>query len=185
MVLRKKLIISTCQHKLHENEFVKPVKDIVFKSGFEFDIVKYDNLLEFDFSKYSHILICGTALKDFDYMNYIDDFSWVKKVSVPILGICAGSHIVGLVYGSELKKGCEIGSREIEVVVDDKVLKGVRLRESFVLHNSYVDVPKGFVLLAKTAECPQLFKKGDVYGVLFHPEVRDKKLIENFIKYKN
>ena len=124
--------------------------------------------------------MCGVALKDFDYLNYLDKFNWIKSYSGHLLGICAGAQIIGKVFGEQLKKGQEIGLIKIKKIKQDKILDNVILNEVYALHNFYVDTPKNFELLLET-KYPQLFTTGKIYASLFHPEIRNKNIISNFI----
>ena len=53
-------------------------------------------------------------LKDIDY------FKWIKKIDKPILGICGGMHILGLVFNGDLKKEQEIGLTDIKINEEKK-----------------------------------------------------------------
>ena len=94
--------------------------------------------------------------------------------------ILAGMQIIGIVYGGTLKSTTEIGFYK-ECFRDFLGLTGEQ--EVFHLHNYYVE----FELLDEF----EIFSKGiiaqavkhrekPVYGVLFHPEVRQRELITNF-----
>lgn len=168
------------RNSLWKVEFVSPIEDILKKIRVNYEIIHF---LEIDLDvvkKYDKIILSGVALKDFEYVNHLEKFDWISEIKKPILGICAGAQIIGLIFGSELRKGEEIGLQKPKILKSDKILKEVNLNEIYCLHNSYVEVPIGFELLVKT-KYPQIFKKGEIYGVLFHPEVRNKELIENFV----
>ncbi len=107
----KILFISTCKEKLSELEYLNPIVELV-KEGLKdnktkIEIINYKDLEKYDKSYlnlFDLIVITGTALKDFDYFNYIKEFNKIKDVKAKKIGICAGAQILSLIYGIELKK---------------------------------------------------------------------------------
>ena len=156
------LLINICKEKLHELEFVKPVEDILIKNKIKGFIRHYSCLTKKDLEKADKIIICGTSLRDNEFLDKINKFSWIKNYKKPILGICGGSHIIGLTLGKELKKQKEIGLKEINI--NFLGVKGER--KVYHLH--------GFHTL------PEVFNKENFYATLLHPEVRNKEIIVNF-----
>ncbi|MAF51211.1 MAG: hypothetical protein CMH64_03915 [Nanoarchaeota archaeon] len=140
------LVISVCENKLHEEEFVKPVTDLLEN----YKVVHYSELKEV---KEDKIIICGTALKDNSYLDHLDKFSWLKNFKGKVLGICAGMQIIGKVLGKELEEDKKIG------FIDNK----------YYLHSFKV---KGF---------GDILEKNNFKGVLFHPEIRNKEIIKEFV----
>ncbi|MDA3856103.1 MAG: hypothetical protein PF569_07640 [Candidatus Woesearchaeota archaeon] len=167
------------KNSLHHDEFVLPVKEIVKTN---FDIIHFLELNEQVILKYEKVILCGVALKDFEYLNHTEIFNWMKNYKGYILGICAGAQIIGKIFGAELKEKQEIGLVKISKVKEDSILEKVSLNEVYALHKSYSELPQGFNLLLET-KIPQLFSNGKIYASLFHPEIRNKKLIENFINF--
>lgn len=175
------LIINTCKEKLHFYEFVKPVGDILIKNDIKGFIRHYTCVTKKDIEKADKIIICGTSLKDNDVFKNIKKFSWLKDYNKPVLGICAGMQILGLVFGSELKKEKEIGFYNEEF--KNNFLGLQNIEEVYHLHNFYITVPEGFSAFANS-KIPQAIKHKTkpIYGVLFHPEVRNKEMIKSFLK---
>lgn len=178
------LIISVCKEKFHENEFVKPFEKIVSK---DFLTKNYRELNSKDLKKADKVIICGTSLKDFEYINDIKKFSWIKDFKKPILGICAGMQIIGLTYGAKLIDekyfGTHFGNFSSEFA--DKFFDdGETVNEVYYLHNKAVSLPKDFVKLNEDLSYTTAFKHKlkEIYGVLFHPEVLNPELIRNFVK---
>jgi GMP synthase-like glutamine amidotransferase len=89
---------------------------------------------------------------------------------------------IGLVFGGRIEKCCEIGMTEI---VTSKVnLLFSSTFKAYALHN-YALMPSGeFEVLAKSAKCVQAIKhkQKNIYGVLFHPEVRNREVVERFTR---
>jgi len=160
------LIINICKERLHAFEFVKPIEDILQLMDFQFLTKHYKEISEQDIKKADKIIICGTSLADNDFLKNIKKFSWIKYYENPILAICGGAHVIGLILGYKLKKNKQIGLKEITLKHKFLGIKGKI--QAYHLHQFHV--------------LPDLFKKDNFYGVLFHPEVRNKEIIVNFAK---
>ncbi|MFZ1971102.1 MAG: hypothetical protein WAU65_02915 [Candidatus Nanoarchaeia archaeon] len=160
------LIINICKEKLHYFEFVKPIEDILKNKNIKFFTRHYLELNNTDLAKSDKIIICGTSLKDNDFIMHLDKFSWIKKFTSPIFGICGGAHVIGLVLGYKLKKNKEIGLKELNINEEFLGVKGKL--EVYHLH--------------QFAALPEIFHKDNLYSTLFHPEVRNKNIIEEFTK---
>ncbi len=184
----KILIISTCNLKIHELEFVRPIHDIIKyhnkknKITCEIKIINFKDIGNFnDISLYKKVIITGTALKDNEFLNHIKKFEFIKKSNSSILGICAGFQIICLLFKSKIIKCQEIGFiDEVIKINNDPILKDVNLNSAFGLHQNSASIPKEFKIIAKNKNSAQIIKNDKIYAVLFHPEVRQKKMIENF-----
>lgn len=158
------LLINICKEKLHFYEFVKPVGDILVKNKIKGFIRHYTCLTKKDLEKADKIIICGTSLKDNNFLKDIKNFNWIKNYKKPVLGICGGSHIIGLVLGNKLKKDKQIGLKEINIKDEFLGIKGKR--QVYHLNQFYV--------------LPEVFNQKNFHATLFHPEVRNKEIIINF-----
>lgn len=160
------LIINICEEPLHFFEFVKPVADIVQTSGRQALIVHYKDLSEDDLKKADKVIICGTSLKDNEFLEGNDNFKWIKDYKKPLLGICGGAHLVGFSLGKKLKQKKEIGLKP--TTLKKRFLGQKGKKEVFHLHQFYT--------------LPEIFNQDNLYATLFHPEVRNKEMIETFLK---
>jgi len=180
------LLINICKEKLHYYEFVKPVEDILIQNKIKFFTRDYKKVNEKDLKKAGKIIICGTSLRDNDFLNYLEKFNWIKESENSILGICGGMEIIGLVFGGKLKKKTEIGYYFEDFKKEFLGLKGKK--EVYHLHNNYIDFSKlkDFLVFCEYGKVEQAVKhkEKEIYGVLFHPEVRQKDLILNFLLRK-
>lgn len=158
------LIINICKEIFHELEFVKPIEDILKDNSINFNTKHYLNLTESDIKTADKIIICGTSLKDNEFLNHVDKFDFLLKFNKPVLGICGGSHIIGLLLGYEKKEQKEIGMKELE------------LKDEFLGVRGWIQVYH----LHQLCVLPEVFHKDNFYSVLFHPEVRNKEMIVNF-----
>ena len=174
------LIIDVCESRLHRFEFVKPIEDIVKNAGEESITKRFIDIEEADLTAADKVIICGTSLKDDCFLRNLDRFDWIKTFNKPILGICAGFQIIGLIFEGTLNKKTEIGFFK-----EDLNILGVDgEQEVYHLHNNYIEFPKNTFDILSKGDLPQAVKHKDlpIYGVLFHPEVRQKAIIENFIR---
>lgn len=174
------LIISTCRYSLSEEEFVRPIVEIARSEGFGYEVRRYHERIEP--SEYSKIIICGTALRDFDYLRYIHNFTQLIDYDGSVLGICAGYQILAKLFSNELEEVKKIGVYDVKVVKNNPLIdKDTR---SYFLHKfSLKRVNEALEKLAIQNDEICVFKvKGkDFYGVSFHPEVLNKEIIVNFL----
>jgi len=127
------------------------------------------------------IILSGSALKNTVTFSQTARFTWLKDCGKPVLGICAGMQTIGLVFGGRVEKCSEIGMTEITASKENILFSSTF--KVYALHN-YALVPSAeFEVLAESANCVHAMKHKhkDVYGVLFHPEVRNKEVVERFI----
>jgi len=181
---RNILLVNVCKERLHYYEFVKPIENILSKNCVSFFVKSYNEIKNENLKKASHIIICGTSLKDFGYEKDLRKFEWIKGFEKPILGICAGMQIIGSVFSRKSKKKTEIGFYSEDFKKEFLGLTGKQ--EVWHLHNNYVDFGKlnDFEVFCKEGGVFQAVKhkEKEIYGVLFHPEVRNKEMIKGFVK---
>jgi GMP synthase (glutamine-hydrolysing) len=174
------MIISTCSEPLHNEEFVKNIEDILKEKSIRFKTFHYSEISENDLQESDKIIITGTSLRDNKFIKDIKKFKWIKYYKKPVLGICAGMQIISLVFGAELKSKTEIGYFKENFT--EEFLSLIGEHEVYHLHNNYAALPKNFKSFTD-GKIPQAIKhfSKEIYGVLFHPEVRNEKLIEEFV----
>ena len=174
------LIVSLCKERLHEREFVDPIVNIV-KNNKDCLVTHYLDLEE-ELEIAEKVILCGTSLKDFEYLENLDKFEWLKDFNKPVLGVCAGIQVFGLVFNQKIKSKTQIG------------LFKERLSKNFLgskeeinvwhLHQSYMEFDAKWEIICEGNKIPQVVKHKTrpFYGCLFHPEVRNKEIIEGFLK---
>ena len=173
------LIISTNSEPLHYEEFVKPVEEILKEKKAKFKTLHYSKLKNSDIKNSSKIIITGTSLKDNKFLKDIKKFEFIKKYNKSILGICAGHQIISSIFGARIKSETEIGY--YFEFFSRKFLEIEGEHEVYHLHNNYTTLPENFISFTK-GKIPQAIRhrEREIYGVLFHPEVRNRKVIEKF-----
>jgi GMP synthase (glutamine-hydrolysing) len=177
------LIVSTCKEKLNEYEFVTPITQIAKKLE-KVRVVKFNEL---DKTKglvgVNRIIITGTALKDFEYLKYVKNFSLLLHMKKPILGICAGAQIVGKFFGCRLLRRFLIGRYHVKVISKTPLCKHKEFFAYF-LFSRYVALNEEFEPLALREKSIVFFKhkRLPIYATLFHPEVYNPYIIKNFLQ---
>ncbi len=168
------VIISTCKDKLSEFEFIEPLKKIIGNC----EIISCFNIDKKEILKADKIVISGTALKDFDYLDC--DFEWLKKFNKPVLGICAGMQTIGKTFGCELKDEINIGVKKVRVVKENKLMS--EDANAYFLHTKIIE-GGNFDVVALCDETPAIIrhKSKEIYGCIFHPEVLNSEIIKNFV----
>lgn len=175
------LIIQIHNIPFHYYEFIKPIEDIVKNTGLPYISIHYNNLTKEHLKASDKIIISGTSLKDNAFLKDKEQFTWINTYEKPLLGICGGMQLIATAFQEEILKGQEIGLHTITYNKD--FLGEIGEKEVYELHNNYVK-PTVFETFATSERFPQGIKHPTkpIYGVLFHPEVRNKNMIEYFIK---
>ncbi len=126
---------------------------------------------------------------------------YVFRAGVPVLGICYGMQTMaeqlgGKVQGSQHR---EFGYAKVDVVGDSALLHHIEdaldehghpQLDVWMSHgDKVVEIPEGFVTIARTATCPHAAMACEVkrfYGLQFHPEVthtrQGARILEHFVK---
>lgn len=116
----------------------------------------------------------------------------IFNLGVPVLGICYGMQLMGLMLGGEVRKAeqREYGKMGIKVNAGSKLFDGVDSDTTcWMSHTYFVDtLPEGFINTAYSPNCPNTAMENPekkLYGVQFHPEVmhtpRGKDMLNNFL----
>jgi GMP synthase-like glutamine amidotransferase len=163
------------------NEFVSPIVSIV-KPLEKCTVKHFLDVDSIDLEGYRKIILSGTTLKDHATLKHIDKFNWIIKCEKPILGICAGMQTIGIVFGVPLTPCLQIGMAEISTLKENPLFQDNF--KAYTLHNYSVESNQNFETLAKSTGCIQAVKhrQKNVYGVLFHPEVRNQEILKSFVK---
>lgn len=104
---------------------------------------------------------------------------------MPLLGICLGAQLLAGALGAEVRPGeaPEIGFAPVEILDPEDPVLGALAPSTTVLHwhGDVFDLPEGTQHLARSeATEVQAFRKGNAWGVLFHPEA-DLALLEAWL----
>ncbi len=161
-------------------EFVSPIVAIAAELT-DCVVAHYSELTRQDLSSCNKIILSGTPLKDIVTLNQTDRFMWLEDCVKPIFGICAGMQTICLFFGSRLIKCSEIGMTQVTTLKTNPLFSSSF--KVYALHNYAIQPSSAFDALAESTKCIQAVKhkRKAIYGVLFHPEVRNKEIIQRFI----
>lgn len=137
------------------------------------------------------IIISGAPIliTEVDMMPYIEQLAWIINVKIPVLGICFGHQLLGILHDAEAARQKEDRDwQEIETLEDhplfDKLPNTFEMMED---HCESISVPREFKLLAVSDACvneAMYHREKPFFGVQFHPEVSGNQgtlIIENFV----
>ena len=116
----------------------------------------------------------------------------IYELGIPILGICYGMQMTGILLGGEVQPGKsrEYGHAPVTVLKPDPIFAGLPSElDVWMSHGDQVHVlPAGFETLAETATCPIAamgHQQRRIYGIQFHPEVvhtpRGTEILRHFV----
>jgi GMP synthase-like glutamine amidotransferase len=173
--------MNSTENPLGFSEFVLPIVSVAEELE-NCEVKHYLKLNEKNLTGYDKIILSGSALKNTVTLNQPECFKWIKDCGKPVLGICAGMQTIGLIFGGHVEKCREIGMTQIAAAKANLLFSSTF--KAYALHN-YALVPSAeFEVLAESAKCVHAIKhkQKDIYGVLFHPEVRNKEVLQRFIQ---
>ncbi len=164
-------------------EFVLPL--VATAEQFDQTLVEhYLEVTEAEIEKCASIILSGTSLMDNVTLSQPEKFIWMKQTDKPILGICAGMQTIGVVFGLNVYRCVEIEMTQINTLQQNPLFSNGF--KAYSLHNFSVQSVNSFEPIAESAICIQAIrhKSKPIFGVLFHPEVRNREIIKHFLKLK-
>ncbi|WAI00965.1 type 1 glutamine amidotransferase [Methanogenium organophilum] len=168
---------------LGEDEFVRPIADIVRNGRYPYKIchfTEWDSAAEDDVDA---VILCGTPLKDNLFAEMPEYFAWIPGFTKPVLGICAGMQALVLAYGGSIIEKSEIGMTTVRTLVSGDPIFCENEWAAYELHRFCGVLGREFMVLAESDACVQAVRHRTdrVYGVIFHPEVRNPWVVERFL----
>lgn len=143
-----------------------------------------------DYELYSGIILSGsnTLLTETNMQPYLKDFAFLKDLQIPVLGICFGHQLLGVLHGADVFKGEPVRkSIQIKIIQKDNLFEGLENQPTFVEdHTEGITLPLGFDVIAQSDQYEveaMRHKQKPMYGVQFHPEVSGKNgeiILKNF-----
>ncbi len=180
------LVVDLCYRdgSLSRDEFVGPVERLLREAGAPFTTRHYTAVGAPEVEAADGVLLCGTALKDTGFAEHPERFRWLLAFERPVLGISSGMRALAAAFGGDIEPCCEIGMTDVRVLVPDPLFAGREGFPAYGVHEYAVQVPDEFLPLAASDRCVQAFRHRSLplYGLLFHPEVRNEWVIERFLE---
>jgi len=180
----KILLINSAEPGI--TEFTESIKGILKGPGRSVETVGYRDCFATRFELYDGVLISGSPQGDDIIEHHQPYFQWIRNCSKPVLGICAGHHVTGYLYGARHLRSeePESGTVTVEILKDDPIFKGIPKRfQVQQMHNDSITLPPRFIHLAKSAGCfNQAMRHADkpLYTLQFHPEYLNAEILLNF-----
>jgi GMP synthase (glutamine-hydrolysing) len=152
-----------------------------FRRELDADLVEFDpneGDLPEGFEGFDGVVVTGSRSSVYWDDPWIDPLvEWVAEAAergLPILGVCYGHQVLAEALGGRVggMDDYEIGYRTVEHLENDALFEGVdREFTVFTTHSDTVEeLPPGAKLLAENDYGVHAFRKGDAWGVQFHPE---------------
>lgn len=156
------------------------------------------SMIEFkltDLEDVNGVIISGAPrlVTEIELDPILEIFNWIKEEKLPVLGICFGHQVIGLLYGaypSRIKEDRDWQEIDCfqECPILDKLPPTIRMVED---HCEAISVPYGFSLVGSSDACVNeimMHQSKPIFGVQFHPEVSGNHgaiIIENFVHLCN
>lgn len=183
--MTKVLIVNNAEQGV--SEFIQPIEKTVKETNVNVQFIEYKECLTTNLNEFDGIILSGSPQGDDIVEHHLPYFKWLIDYNKPVLGICAGHHITGYIYGAELLRSKEPESGDVEIIIvkKDPIFQG--FQSSFTvkqMHNDSITLPCDFELLATSATCENQMmkhKNKPLHTCQFHPEFYNSLLIKNFI----
>jgi GMP synthase (glutamine-hydrolysing) len=170
---------------------VSRFKEILDDFGQENVTISIEQLKDDKVHSYAGIIISGAPIlvTEIDPKPYLDQFSFIKSYSRPVLGVCFGHQMLGMTFGAEAYacKPARI-DQEVELMTDSILFDNIQDFKFNQDHCEAISVPDNWVHLASSHICSnEAMQHSDrpLYGVQFHPETSStngEQLLKNFCK---
>ena len=180
------LIIDCGSSKVIDIEQQLEAINITFKTK------KWNSLISGEFDDFGGIIISGAPIlfTETNPKPYIKALNFLKTYKNPVLGICFGHQLLGLLHGGQISL-CNEDRNWQEIIIEESSTLFNYIRKPYRMvedHTEEVTLPKDFKLLATSKVCKNeamQHKIKPLFGVQFHPEISERaglQLLKNFCK---
>ncbi len=153
------------------------------------DTVSIEVLDTIELNQYAGIIISGAPilLTETDPQPYLEKLKFVTNHTQPILGVCFGHQIIGMLHEAKVSRCKECRTDlNIKKISESELWQGIDDYSFNQDHCEAIDLPLNWKLLASSKICTNEamqhpFKP--IYGVQFHPETSGSngtQLLKNF-----
>jgi len=180
------LIIDCGSSKVVDIEKQLEAINISFKTE------KWNSLTIGELNNFGGIIISGAPilLTETDPKPYLKALGFLKTYKKPVLGICFGHQLLGILHGAQVSL-CKEDRNWQEIIIEQSSTLFNYIRKPYKMmedHTEEINLPSGFKLLATSKICKNeamQHKIKPLFGVQFHPEVSERgglQLLKNFCK---
>jgi len=171
---------------------VDSIERMVADFGIEPHRIGLSDAAKTNADEWSGLVISGspTLLTTDPYRRHLESLHFARTTKRPVLGICFGHQIIGLLHGASVFRGRECRANQtVEVIHKDTLFEG--LQETLSLNEDHcegITLPAQFLHLAKSesyAVEAMKHRDKDLYGVQFHPEASGQagqRIMRNFLR---
>jgi GMP synthase-like glutamine amidotransferase len=177
---------SRDENLLNIREFVWPIQRALNVPS---KVIHLRALSEKSAKPFDAIIFSGCQLLDDEYLKYVKKLSWLKHAGKPLLGVCAGQHLLSVVFGGkvlDMKHPC-VGVHAVHVRKNRAFLDGDHpTLNVYGLHSHTITLPSEFASAAHSSQNRNeviFHVKQPIAGVSFHPEVLNKGLFSTFLAW--
>jgi GMP synthase (glutamine-hydrolysing) len=104
------------------------IEEMVKSCGADCVVLKWDECKKTDFKKSKGIIFSGspTMFTEANHKPYIKKFSFIKEGKIPVLGICFGHQLMGILHDAKIFRAEEVRTEnKIHVLKEDVLFKGL------------------------------------------------------------
>ncbi|ANQ49297.1 C26 family cysteine hydrolase domain-containing family [Flammeovirga sp. MY04] len=169
------------------------IADLLSKEGLDYTLIDLEKVTLDIFNSHDKIIISGAPilLHKEDPAPYIKLLSPLLELDKPVLGICFGHQMLGILEGGKVTLTQEKRDQEaIHQLIIDPLFEEIPQDAEFIEdHCESVSITDHFLLLADSESCfneAMKHKTKPWYGVQFHPEVsttNGHQLIKNWLYF--
>jgi GMP synthase (glutamine-hydrolysing) len=172
---------SLDENDLTIREFVRPVQRLL---PFPSRVIHISKLKKSFVKSPLAVIFSGCPMADNSYQKLIPKMLWLKEINTPLLGICAGQHLLGTVFGGKIQrmKKPVIGIQKMKKKKEHSLLKDFPKTFSVYGMHQFELIP-GRQFQSLVSNDIIIHKKKKIAGVSFHPEVKNHSLFANFFDW--
>lgn len=156
------------------------------------EVIKLNDITSKIVSTGDGIIISGAPIliTEVDVEPYLEKFDFLRSYKKPVLGICFGHQILGLLFNAEASKCVPSRTTEEITQINPSELLN-QIPKKFPMsqdHCECISLPEGFIHVASSQTClneMMIHTQKPFIGVQFHPEVSAKygaQFFENFFE---
>lgn len=169
------------------------IAEMVKSVGYDAQIIEMSEATAEAVKGAQGIIISGAPIlpTEVDPTPYLKQFEFVQTTALPVLGICFGHQIIGMLHGAKISRCKEDRDwQDIEILQDHFLFEGLERTTSFNEdHCEQITLPDGFSHLASSKIAfneAMAHPTKPIFGVQFHPEVSGEAgrvLLRNFCEF--